>query len=164
MFYRVQVYVVLTAMALLSGCAERAKTPTGESLDRFYTVRRGGFNIAFRLEGQLDAISSQQLRFDGKRGHGQLKLVELVPDRTTVVSNDVIFKLSDEWFVEQEKDLTRKLQLAEEDYKLALQDLEMIRADNLTELKSAVDALRDAQEQYEKYKDEDAPRKKTDLV
>ncbi|MDX9794296.1 MAG: HlyD family efflux transporter periplasmic adaptor subunit [Kiritimatiellia bacterium] len=163
-FYRVQVYVVLAAMALLSGCAERAKTPAGESLDRFYTVRRGGFNVAFRLEGQLDAISSQQLRFDGKRGHGQLKLVELVPDRTTVVSNDVIFKLSDEWFVEQEKDLTRKLQLAEEDYKLALQDLEMIRADNLTELKSAVDALRDAQEQYEKYKDEDAPRKKKDLV
>jgi len=156
--------VVLAAMMLLSGCTERTKKPSGESMDRFYTVRRGGFNVAFRLEGQLDAIRSQQLRFDGKRGHGQLKLVDLVSDRSMVASNDVIFKLSDEWFVEQEKDLTRKLQLAEEDYKLALQDLEMIRADNLTELKSAVDALRDAQEQYEKYKDEDAPRKKKDLV
>ncbi len=120
-FYRVQVYVMLAALALLSGCAERAKKPSGESMDRFYTVRRGGFNVAFRLEGQLDAIRSQQLRFDGKRGHGQLKLVELVSDRTMVASNDVIFKLSDEWFVEQEKDLTRKLQLAYEVYKLALQ-------------------------------------------
>lgn len=162
--HRVQMCVVLAAMMLLSGCTERTKKPSGESMDRFYTVRRGGFNVAFRLEGQLDAIRSQQLRFDGKRGHGQLKLVDLVSDRSMVASNDVIFKLSDEWFVEQEKDLTRKLQLAEEDYKLALQDLEMIRADNLTELKSAVDALRDAQEQYEKYKDEDAPRKKKDLV
>jgi len=133
-------------------------------MDRVYTVKRGDFKVAFRLEGQLDAIRSQQLRFDGKRGHGQLKLVDLVPDRTSVVSNDVIFRLSDEWFIEQDKDLTRKLQLAEEDYKLALQDLEMIRADNLTELKSAADTLRDAHEQHLKYEDEDAPRKKRDLL
>ncbi len=157
-------FLIPLAAALLAGCAERRSAPGGESMDRFYKVRRGGFSVAFRLEGQLDAISNQQLRFDGKRGHGQLKLVDLVTDRTTVSSNDVIFRLSDEWFVEQEKDLTRKLQLAEEDYKLALLDMEMIRADNLTELKTAADALRDAQEQYDKYKDEDAPRKKKDLV
>ena len=120
--------------------------------------------MAFRLEGLLDAISSQQLRYDGKRGHGQLKLMDVVADRTSVASNDVIFKLSDEWFVEQDKDLTRKLQLAEEDFKLALQDLDMIRADNLTELKSAVDALRDARELFRRYKDEDAPEKKKDLL
>jgi multidrug resistance efflux pump len=156
--------LVVAMSLLLAGCPERQKTAADGGADRFYTVKRGAFNVAFRLEGQLDAISNQQLRFDGKRGHGQLKLVDLVPDRTSVSSNDVIFRLSDEWFVEQEKDLTRKLQLAEEDYKLALQDLEMIRADNLTELKTAADALRNAQEQYEKYKDEDAPRKKKDLV
>lgn len=152
------------SVALMCGC-QREKGPSGlDGMDRVYTVKRGDFKVAFRLEGQLDAIRSQQLRFDGKRGIGQLKLVDLIPDRTSVVSNDVIFRLSDEWFVEQDKDLTRKLQLAEEDYKLALQDLEMIRADNLTELKSAADALRDAHEQHIKYEDEDAPRKKKDLL
>jgi len=157
--------VLLCAFAVaLCGCAEKKKHPAGESMDRVYTVTRGEFKVAFRLEGQLDAISSQQLRYTGKRGHGQLKLVDVVPDRTTVASNDVIFRLSDEWFVEQDKDLTRKLQLAEEDYKLALQDLEMIRADNLTELKAAADALRDAHQQYRQYDDEDAPRKKKELV
>jgi len=146
------------------GCAEKGRSPAGEGLDRVYTAKRGDFKVAFRLEGQLDAISSQQLRFDGKRGHGELKLVDLVADRTSVVSNEVVFRLSDEWFVEQDKDLARKLQLAEEDYKLALQDLEMIRADNLTELKGAADTLRDAREQCSKYTDEDAPRKKKELV
>ena len=155
---------LVASLAILAGCADRKQSSANENMDRFYTVKRGGFNVAFRLEGQLDAISNQQLRFDGKRGHGQLKLVDMVADRTSVSSNDVIFKISDEWFVEQEKDLTRKLQLAEEDFKLALQDLEMIRADNLTELKTAADALRNAQEQYDKYKDEDAPRKKQDMV
>lgn len=151
------------SVALACGCRQERRAAAGEGMDRVYTVKRGDFKVAFRLEGQLDAIRSQQLRFDGKRGFGQLKLVELVPDRTSVISNDVIFRLSDEWFVEQDKDLTRKLQLAEEDYKLALQDLEMIRADNLTELKGAVDALRDAHEQHLKYEEEDAPRKKKDL-
>ncbi|MDR2849156.1 MAG: HlyD family efflux transporter periplasmic adaptor subunit [Verrucomicrobiota bacterium] len=155
---------VVAALALLAGCSGQRRALADGGADRFYTVKRGTFNVAFRLEGQLDAISNQQLRFDGKRGHGQLKLVELVPDRTSVASNDVIFKLSDEWFVEQDKELTRKLQLAEEDYKLALQDMEMIRADNLTELKTSADALRTAQEQFDKYKDEDAPRKKKDMV
>ena len=155
---------LVASLAILAGCVDRKQSSANENMDRFYTVKRGGFNVAFRLEGQLDAISNQQLRFDGKRGHGQLKLVDMVADRTSVSSNDVIFKISDEWFVEQEKDLTRKLQLAEEDFKLALQDLEMIRADNLTELKTAADALRNAQEQYDKYKDEDAPRKKQDMV
>ena len=151
-------------LVFLCGCRQEKRNVSGEGMDRVYTVKRGDFKVAFRLEGQLDAISSQQLRYDGKRGHGQLKLMDVVADRTSVVSNDVIFKLSDEWFVEQDKDLTRKLQLAEEDYKLALQDLEMIRADNLTELKSAADTLRDAREQYRRYKDEDAPEQKKDLV
>jgi len=139
---------------LLCGCAdERKARAPGDGADRTYKVRRGDFKVAFRLEGQLDAIRSQSLRFDGKRGHGQLKLVDLLPDRSNVASNDVIFRLSDEWFIEQEKDLTRKLQIAEEDFKLALQDMEMIRADNLTELKSAVDALRDARQKFRMYED-----------
>jgi hypothetical protein len=151
--------------ALLCGCqGERRKPDNGSGADRTYTVRRGDFKVAFRLEGQLDAIRSQTLRFDGKRGHGQLKLIDLLPDRANVASNDVIFRLSDEWFVEQDKDLTRKLQIAEEDFKLALQDMEMIRADNLTELKSAVDALRDARQLFRMYEDEDAPRRKKELL
>ena len=60
-FYRVQVYVVLAAMALLSGCAERAKTPAGESLDRFYTVRRGGFNVALVGVDDLFAVGDFDL-------------------------------------------------------------------------------------------------------
>lgn len=152
------------AVALAGGCKGGRRPAADGSVDRYFTVRRGEFKVAFRLEGQLDAIRSQMLRYDGKRGHGQLKLVEVMADRANVVSNDVVFRLSDEWFIEQEKDLTRKLQLAEEDYKLALQDLEMIRADNLTELKSAADALRDAREQYLKFEDEDAPQQKKELV
>ena len=150
--------------ALLGGCQRRGPASEAGAADRFYTVRRGDFKVAFRLEGQLDAIQSQVLRFDGKRGLGQLKLVDLVPDRTSVASNDVIFRLSDEWFVEQDKELTRKLQTSEEDYALALEDMEMLRADNLTELKGAADALRTAREQQRKYVDEDAPRQKKDLL
>lgn len=158
---------LLLSLVLLQPCGCRKQDGQGRAVassDRYYSVVRGEFKVAFKLEGQLDAISSQVLRFDGRRGHGQLKLVEVAQDRSNVSSNDVIFKLSDEWFVEQEKDLTRKLQLAEEDYKLALQDLEMIRADNLTELKSSADALREAHESYRKYEDEDAPRQRRELI
>lgn len=157
---------VCAALALfLCGCSRGpAAGAAADGPDRFYTVKRGAFKVAFRLEGQLDAIRNQVLRFDGKRGHGQLKLVDLAADRSNVASNDVVFRLSDEWFVDQEKDLIRKLQNAEEDYTLAVQDLEMIRADNLTELKSAADALRTAREQCKKYIDEDAPRQKKELL
>ena len=52
--------VLLCAFAVaLCGCAEKKKHPAGESMDRVYTVTRGDFKVAFRLEGQLDAISSQ---------------------------------------------------------------------------------------------------------
>lgn len=156
--------LLLVVLGLFCGCGQETKRATSQGRDRHFRVKRGSFNIAFRLEGQLDAISNQALRYEGRRGHGQLKIVEMVTDRTTVASNDVVFQLSDEWFVQQEKDITRRLQLAEEDYKLAWQDLEMIQADNLTDLKSSADGLRNAQEQLDKYKDEDAPRQKKNLV
>jgi len=132
------------------------------TLDRFYSVERGEFNIAISLEGTLGAIKSHNIKctFRGRFG---LEVTEVVEDRTPVKEGDVLFRFSDQKYLEE---LEKKEEALEEEHKnlrLAEEDLQIIEATNLNMVKSAVDKLRSVRDQLTKYEELDAPRKKKEL-
>ena len=150
---------------MLTGCREDARKGTpSDSSDRVFTVRRGDFPVIFRIDGQLDAIRNHRLQFRSKRGARELKLTFLLPEHSVVSSNDVVFQISDEYFIRQESDLLRRIQAAEQNLQMALRDQKIIEADNLNDLKTALDNLRTASDSYIRYRDEDAPKQKEKLL
>ncbi|MBM4163138.1 MAG: HlyD family efflux transporter periplasmic adaptor subunit [Lentisphaerae bacterium] len=145
--------------------AHRRGAQEGETRDRYATVRRGDFNIALEIDGNLDAIKHHMIRPEprsGSRGYG-LEIVELVENRSAVKTGDLLFRFSDE---KHAVELDRlKLELADEQtsLKLAEQDLDMTRAGNLSTIRNANDQLRASEEALSRYEDEDARRKRADL-
>jgi multidrug efflux pump subunit AcrA (membrane-fusion protein) len=137
----------------------------GETRDRYATVRRGDFNIALEIDGNLDAIKHHMIRptpRSGSRGYG-LEIVELVENRSAVKTGDLLFRFSEEKHaVELDK---LKLALADEQtsLKLAEQDLDMTRAGNLSTIRNANDQLRASAEALSRYEDEDARGKRSAL-
>ncbi|MCL1857042.1 MAG: HlyD family efflux transporter periplasmic adaptor subunit [Kiritimatiellaeota bacterium] len=156
---------MVVAGLFLAGCGKDAgKTAATDVSDRVFTVRRGDFPVIFRLDGQLDAIRNHRLQFRSKRGARELKLTFLLPEHTVVSSNEVVFQISDEYFIRQESDLLRRIQAAEQNLQMALRDQKIIEADNLNDLKTALDNLRTASDSYVRYRDEDAPKQKEKLL
>jgi len=131
--------------------------------DRYATVRRGAFNIALEIDGNLDAIEHHLIRPERQTGRFGLEIVEMVEDRSEVKAGDLLFRFSDEKHAVEHDRL--KLALADEQTSLMLaeQDLEMTRAGNLSSIRTAHDQLKAAQEALSRYEDEDARRKRSEL-
>lgn len=148
---------------MATGCDKIATATQEQASNRTFTVKRGDFPVVFRVDGQLDAIKNHPLAFYGKRGSRELKLTSVTPEHSLVKSNDVIFRISDEFFKRQETELLRRIQTAELNVAMAQSDIEMIEADNINDLKTALDSLKTAIDTFNKYDQEDAPKKKRDL-
>jgi HlyD family secretion protein len=169
---RVGILTALLAVAAVAGVyawrhfsAGRQGAQEGETRDRYATVRRGDFNIALEIDGNLDAFKHHMIRPEprsGSRGYG-LEIVELVENRSAVKTGDLLFRFSEEKHaVELDK---MKVALADEQtsLKLAEQDLDMTRASNLSTLRTANDQLRTSVEALSRYEDEDARGKRSTL-
>jgi HlyD family secretion protein len=146
-----------------TGCDKVATGKQQQASNRFFTVKRGDFSVVFRSDGQLGAIKNHSLAFEGMRGGDQLKLTFVTPPHSAVKSNDVIFRISDEYFKKLETEMLQKIQTAERSIAMAEKDIEMIRADNINDLKTALDTLKTSVDTFNKYDKEDAPKRKRDL-
>jgi HlyD family secretion protein len=151
------------SLLLTSGCDKIAKATKEQTSNRSITVKKGDFPVVFRVDGQLDAIKNHPLSFNGKRGSRELKLTFVTPEHSLVKSNDVVFRISEEFFKRQETELLRKIQTAELNVAMAQNDIEMIQADNINDLKTALDTLKTSVDTFNKYDKEDAPKKKRDI-
>ncbi len=148
---------------MTTGCDKAAADKQQQVSNRSYTVKRGDFSVVFRSDGQLGAIKNHSLAFEGMRGGNDLKLTFVTPAYTLVKSNDVIFRISDEYFKKQETEMLQKIQTAQLNMAMAKKDIEMIEADNINDLKAALDTLKTSIDTFNKYDKEDAPKKKRDL-
>ncbi len=154
---------LLMCFCLATGCDKLAKATKEQASNRSFTVKKGDFPVVFRVDGQLDAIKNHSLAFYGKRGSRELKLTFVTPEHSLVKSNDVVFRISDEFFKRQETELLRRIQTAELNVAMAQSDIEMIQADNINDLKTALDTLKTSVDSFNKYDKEDAPKKKRDI-
>jgi len=153
----------LMLLCMSAGCDKIAKATKEEASNRSITVKKGDFPVVFRVDGQLDAIKNHPLAFYGKRGSRELKLTFVMPEHSLVKSNDVVFRISEEFFKRQETELLRRIQTAELNVAMAQSDIEMIQADNINDLKTALDTLKTSVDSFNKYDKEDAPKKKRDI-
>ena len=153
----------LSLLCLATGCDKVAANNKTKDTNRSITVKKGDFPVVFRVDGQLDAIKNHPLAFYGKHGSRELKLIFVTPEHSLVKSNDVIFRISDEFFKRQVTELLRKIQTAELNVAMAQSDIEMIQADNINDLKTALDTLKTTVDAFNKYDKEDAPKKKRDI-
>ncbi|MDT8390254.1 MAG: HlyD family efflux transporter periplasmic adaptor subunit [Lentisphaeria bacterium] len=134
------------------------------SRDRYAVVRRGDFTIAVEMDGNLDAIERHLIKPEPRSGRHGLEIIEVVDDNTAVKKGDVVFRFSDEKHQQAEEELLVRLDDERTSLMLAQEDLGMTRAGNLSAIKGASDQLRSAREALARYEEEDAVRKKRDLI
>ena len=154
--------LLCASSAFFTACKKNEETQR-QSSDRVFIVKKGGFPVVFRVDGQLDAIRNHQFVFRGRRGGRELKLTYLLPEHSVVSSNEVVFKISDEFFKNRETELLRQIQTAEQRYDIAQQDSAMVQADNLNDLKTSLDTLKSGLDALRRYEQEDAPKRKKGL-
>lgn len=130
--------------------------------DRYFTVKRGDFNITIILEGRLDAIKRHIITAPSHARRG-LEVVEIVKDRTRVKKGQVILRFSDENYVEGLEEDLIILDDAEKNLALAEKDFEMDRTTLMNNIKSAGNTVRTAQENLAKYEEQEAVRKLKEL-
>ncbi len=133
------------------------------SKDKYYTVSRGSFNVNLVIEGNLDAIKHHVIKSELQGRSYGLEITKLVEDRSQVREGDLIVAFRADKYVEQEDRLVIALDDEYKNLSLAQEDLVMIKAGNLSSIKSSVDQLRDSREALEKYEEQEAPRKRKEL-
>lgn len=130
-------------------------------LDKTFPVARGDFNITVLVDGTLDAIKRHELQCEVRWNDKTISRV--VDDRSLVKKGDVIMELDPE---PRQKDLERhslELEEARKELAVAEEDLKMVRASNLSDIKTAADRLRTAREALRKYLDLEYTKKRDDL-
>ncbi|MBN2712189.1 MAG: HlyD family efflux transporter periplasmic adaptor subunit [Planctomycetes bacterium] len=134
---------------------------SGDTVDKIYTVTRGEFNITVLMDGTLDAIKRHDLRCD-VRWNDKI-ISQIAKDGTYVKKGDVIIEIDPE---PREKDRERHAMELDENQKelaVALEDISMIRASNLSSISAAADRYRTAQEAYQKYMELEYDQKRRTL-
>ncbi len=131
----------------------------GNQMDKYFTVKRGGFNITVLVDGNLNAIKRHDLRCEAK-GRFELRITEVIEDKSKVKKGDILIKFDKEKAQETLDKLRIDLDNLERDLALAQEDMEMRKSENRSSLKNAYDKLRSANEALQKYKDIDAPKQR----
>ena len=79
--------------------AEASSQTLKQGLDKLYSVKRGGFNIALKIDGNLAANKNYRINADFS-GRYPLTVEFLVPDKSEVKKGELICKLSDAQYQE----------------------------------------------------------------
>lgn len=139
-----------------------AAPAAGQTLDRYYTVRRGSFAITITQTGTLEAIKRHDLRCETS-GREQLKIAFVIEDRTAVEKGDVILRADPQPFEQKLDQLLAELENQRKNLVLAQQDLTMRKSANLSNIKAAAEALRKAREEFSRYQDLTSVQKRREL-
>jgi HlyD family secretion protein len=154
----------------LAGCGKNKTAPKPESpaetetrADHTWTVRQGSFTVVLQLDGTLDAIKHHEIKCpaDGRLG---LDIIEVMADHTPVKKGQVVARFSPQNYELRRKELAQQLEDETMNLRLAEQDAQMQSMANLANLKGGNDALKQAQEAYERYEVQDAPLQKRGLI
>lgn len=158
--------LVLLAVAAIfcrNSLRERIGATGGKDAgERQYVVKRGDFNIAILADGTLDALKRHDLQCEAT-GRFELKILKVVPDKTVLKKGDTVMEFSPEpcrQLLDKER---LDLEAVERDLALAREDLQMQRAANVSAIKTAADALHEAEEAFRKYDELEEAQKRRAL-
>ena len=158
------VLLVIAAAAVAYRYIPRTRNEaTSQSKDRYFKLVAGDFNIAVILDGNLDAIKRHDLSYTGSGRQG-LEIIEVVEDRSDVKKGDIVVRFSDEKYKDELDRQKLSLEDERKNLRLAEEDHQMTRVDNINAIKFASDLLRASKDALTKYEELDAPRKKRELL
>jgi|GEM_PF-592149 len=102
--------IILLAAIFINTCASSASDHSDQptELDRYYTVKRGDFNITILARGELEAIKNYELMFTGKAKLG-LFVDEVVEDKSEVEAGDPVISFDSLSYIEEIKSLEEDL-------------------------------------------------------
>ncbi len=133
-----------------------------QNLDRYYTVTSGGFNVTILLDGTLDAIKHYDVRVDVRRYERIIKWA--VEDKTHVKKDDPIVILDSDKFDTEADRLRLEIENLNKELELAIEDIRITEAENLSSVKEAADKLKESRKGYERYRNLDAPKSREDYL
>ncbi|MHC4872118.1 MAG: efflux RND transporter periplasmic adaptor subunit [Planctomycetota bacterium] len=133
-----------------------------EGIDKYYTVKRGNFDITVTQTGRLEAIKRHDLKV-GTSGRNKLDISWAIEDKSKVKKGDIIVKIDSDPFEQALEQLLTEYDNVKKDLILAQQDLEMGRSANLSNIKAAAEAFRKAKEELKRYEELDSIQKKKDF-
>ncbi|MFC1498733.1 hypothetical protein ACFLS1_09745 [Verrucomicrobiota bacterium] len=145
------------------GKSHGSKNEKETAKDKYFKVIKGGFNVVLGMDGNLDAIKRHNMRYES-RGRWGLEIVEVIEDRTKVKKDEVIVRFSSDKYEKALEEASLKLEDEYKNLALAEEDLEMIKSDNLNNIKFTTDLMRASRDELKKYIEQDAPRKRRELT
>jgi multidrug efflux pump subunit AcrA (membrane-fusion protein) len=153
--------VIITAVLsyfiipLLSSSREKGESSKNRSLDRFYTVKKADMTISVLLTGTVNAKIKYKLALQAAFN---TKLLWVIPENTKVKKGDVLAKFETEDLQIKVDELKLALQNTQKELEIAIEEKRILESSNYADIKTAGDAVEDAQEAFSKYRKLEGPR------
>ncbi|MFZ2653658.1 MAG: efflux RND transporter periplasmic adaptor subunit [Victivallales bacterium] len=124
-------------------------------LDRYYTVKKGPMTISVLLTGNVNAKVKYKLALEAAFN---TKLNWVLPENTKVRKNDVLAKFETEDLQIKIDEFKLNLQNTQKEFEIAVEEKRILESSNEAEIKTAADAVTDAEAAFSKYRKLEGPR------
>ena len=126
-----------------------------DSPDRIFTVKRGELIIGVMLTGSVNARTKHKLAMEAPWG---TKLIKVVDENKEVKKGEVVAEYETYDLILKIDDLKVSLDNKKKDLEIALDEMEILKSTNEADIRTARDAVTEAEDAYSKYWRLEGPR------
>ncbi len=145
-------YLIIPMLISNKEKAENSKTRV---LDRFFTVKKSDMTISVLLTGNVNAQVKYKLALEAAFN---TKLLWVIPENTRVKKDEVLAKFETEDLQIKVDEFKLNLQNTQKELEIAIEEKRILESSNDAEIKTAGDAVEDAQSAFSKYRKLEGPR------
>lgn len=131
--------------------------------DKIYKVKRGDFLITLNLDGSLKPIKEYKVK-PLVNSRWAFEITHIIENNTNVKKGDVICRFSDEIFQGDLNTYLIDLENEKRNLKVAYEELNAQEFNNISDIKNAAVAHRQAREALVRFRDEDSLNQKRTLI
>lgn len=123
--------------------------------DRIFTVKRGELIIGVMLTGSVNAKTKHKLSMEAPWG---TKLIKVVDENKEVKKGEIVAEYETYDLILKIDDLKVSLDNKKKDLEIALDEMEILKSTNEADIRTARDAVTEAEDAYSKYWRLEGPR------
>ncbi len=127
----------------------------GDAPDRIFTVKRGELILGVMLTGSVNAKTKHKLAMEAPWG---TKLIKVVDENKEVKKGEVVAEYETYDLILKIDDLKVSLDNKKKDLEIALDEMEILKSTNEADIRTARDAVTEAEDAYSKYWRLEGPR------
>ena len=145
---------IIVGAAYYSSVSERkanaavARTSDSDSLDRYYTVKKGDLVIGINLTGNANAQKKHKM---GLEAAFSTKLLWIIDESSKVKKGDSLAKFETEELLNKIEDLKTDLDNVEKEIMIAIEEQKILKSTNKASIRSALDNVTEAEEAFRRY-------------